>query len=137
MAVKPSETRKPQAGPCGLTCGFACGQGRGRTADLPLFRRTLVPTELPAQARRNSTTTPAPSSNRSHSPPIVRDVLVAPGPRKQQVRHGLSGGGVSGSGLEHDLVVAEPREPVVPRVLAGATEVHHQQALEVAAGEEL
>jgi hypothetical protein len=27
--------------------GFACGQGRGRTADLPLFRRTLVPTELP------------------------------------------------------------------------------------------
>ena len=24
------------------------GQGRGRTADLPLFRRTLVPTELPA-----------------------------------------------------------------------------------------
>jgi hypothetical protein len=24
-----------------------CGQGRGRTADLPLFRRTLVPTELP------------------------------------------------------------------------------------------
>ena len=27
-------------------CG---GQGRGRTADLPLFRRTLVPTELPAQ----------------------------------------------------------------------------------------
>ena len=27
----------------------AGGQGRGRTADLPLFRRTLVPTELPAQ----------------------------------------------------------------------------------------
>jgi integrase len=26
-------------------CG---GQGRDRTADLPLFRRTLVPTELPA-----------------------------------------------------------------------------------------
>ncbi len=25
----------------------SCGQGRGRTADLPLFRRTLVPTELP------------------------------------------------------------------------------------------
>ena len=31
------------------TCG-AGGQGRGRTADLPLFRRTLVPTELPGQA---------------------------------------------------------------------------------------
>src|ERR1700729_2294543 len=26
------------------------GQGRGRTADLPLFRRTLVPTELPDRA---------------------------------------------------------------------------------------
>ena len=25
----------------------SCGQGRGRTADLPLFRRTLIPTELP------------------------------------------------------------------------------------------
>src|SRR5262245_16312866 len=29
------------------------GQGRGRTADLPLFRRTLVPTELPDQDRRS------------------------------------------------------------------------------------
>src|SRR5690606_36170133 len=27
------------------------GQGRGRTADLPLFRRTLVPTELPDLGR--------------------------------------------------------------------------------------
>ncbi len=31
--------------------GFAGGQGRGRTADLPIFSRTLVPTELPGQAR--------------------------------------------------------------------------------------
>src|SRR3954462_11228773 len=28
-----------------------CGQGRGRTADLSLFRRALVPTELPAPNR--------------------------------------------------------------------------------------
>jgi hypothetical protein len=28
-----------------------CGQGRGRTADLPLFRRSLVPTELPGRDR--------------------------------------------------------------------------------------
>src|SRR5216683_2812341 len=27
------------------------GQGRGRTADLPLFRRTLIPTELPDLTR--------------------------------------------------------------------------------------
>ena len=36
-----------------MTCGSrGGGQGRGRTADLPLFRRTLVPTELPAPLRR-------------------------------------------------------------------------------------
>jgi len=34
-----------------LTWGFAGGQGRGRTADLPIFSRTLVPTELPARGR--------------------------------------------------------------------------------------
>ena len=34
----------------GLTCAFKSGQGRGRTADLPIFSRTLVPTELPGQA---------------------------------------------------------------------------------------
>ena len=32
-----------------------CGQGRGRTADLPLFRRSLVPTELPGRGRCRST----------------------------------------------------------------------------------
>jgi hypothetical protein len=29
------------------------GQGQDRTADLPLFRRTLVPTELPDRVRRD------------------------------------------------------------------------------------
>ena len=32
-----------------------CGQGRGRTADLPIFSRTLVPTELPGRAGREAT----------------------------------------------------------------------------------
>jgi hypothetical protein len=32
-----------------LTCNDLSGQGRDRTGDLPLFRRTLVPTELPGQ----------------------------------------------------------------------------------------
>jgi hypothetical protein len=31
----------------GICAGQSGGQGRGRTADLPLFRRTLIPTELP------------------------------------------------------------------------------------------
>ena len=43
------ETREAAGQACGLTCGFCGGQGRGRTADLPLFRRTLVPTELPGR----------------------------------------------------------------------------------------
>ena len=39
--------------PCrtAVTCGFTGGQGRGRTADLPIFSRTLVPTELPGRGR--------------------------------------------------------------------------------------
>ncbi len=37
----------------GIYQGF-CGQGRGRTADLPIFSRTLVPTELPGRAGRTS-----------------------------------------------------------------------------------
>ena len=39
----------PRGGRDGLS-GMLCGQGRGRTADLSLFRRALVPTELPAPA---------------------------------------------------------------------------------------
>ena len=34
------------------------GQGRDRTGDLPLFRRTLVPTELPGRKARCRRTTP-------------------------------------------------------------------------------
>src|SRR5436190_21660155 len=50
MAVNVPGQREAAGRTRGLTCGFARGQGRGRTADLPLFRRTLVPTELPARA---------------------------------------------------------------------------------------
>ena len=42
---------KPQVSVSLRPAASARGQGRGRTADLPLFRRTLVPTELPARAR--------------------------------------------------------------------------------------
>ena len=38
-----------------LRCnGFGGGQGRGRTADLPIFSRTLVPTELPGRGARSA-----------------------------------------------------------------------------------
>ena len=32
-----------------LNCTHPGGQGRDRTGDLPLFRRTLIPTELPGR----------------------------------------------------------------------------------------
>src|SRR5260221_10286356 len=35
-----------------IWAGESRGQGRDRTADLPLFRRTLIPTELPDLDRR-------------------------------------------------------------------------------------
>ena len=38
-----------------VSTGRRCGQGRGRTADLPLFRRSLVPTELPGRGRCRNT----------------------------------------------------------------------------------
>jgi hypothetical protein len=38
----------PCRGPQASISGH-CGQGRDRTADLPLFRRSLIPTELPGQ----------------------------------------------------------------------------------------
>jgi hypothetical protein len=37
-----------------LPAGSHGGQGRDRTADLPLFRRTLVPTELPGRRAANA-----------------------------------------------------------------------------------
>ena len=46
-------------------CG---GQGRGRTADLPLFRRTLVPTELPDLGRA--------IEHRAQAQPPTRAVLT-------------------------------------------------------------
>ena len=41
------ETTKPAGQRCDLR--VCSGQGRGRTADLPIFSRTLVPTELPGR----------------------------------------------------------------------------------------
>ena len=48
------------------TCGCVvpgCGQGRGRTADLPIFSRSLVPTELPGRAVEDATRRPGSAPN--------------------------------------------------------------------------
>ena len=42
----------------GVDAGQTGGQGQGRTADLPLFRRTLIPTELPDLAGNPSEASP-------------------------------------------------------------------------------
>ncbi len=46
----PATRRQRVAGCSRRDAVHVCGQGRGRTADLSLFRRALVPTELPAPA---------------------------------------------------------------------------------------
>ena len=45
-----SKAARPQRTRAAFPLLRAGGQGRGRTADLPLFRRTLIPTELPDRA---------------------------------------------------------------------------------------
>ncbi len=47
--------RDRSAGGSGSSRGRKGGQGRDRTGDLPLFRRTLVPTELPGRPPRRRT----------------------------------------------------------------------------------
>src|SRR3954447_12137796 len=55
------------------------GQGRGRTADLPIFSRTLVPTELPGrvhprgEARAHSTRAESTVRTPGRLPPRVTD----------------------------------------------------------------
>ncbi len=64
-----------------LSRGFGgCGQGRGRTADLPIFSRTLVPTELPGRTSR---------SLRSATPTGLEPATSAvTGRRANQLRYG-------------------------------------------------
>src|SRR4051812_29336983 len=76
LAVKPAPRRSEAAVARCVPRLRARGQGQGRTADLPLFRRTLVPTELPARAALT-----IPESNRCVR--IVSSTLVAaPGPHR-------------------------------------------------------
>jgi integrase len=53
-AIRPYGCRREWA----LICDDLSGQGRDRTGDLPLFRRTLVPTELPGRKALGSTKVP-------------------------------------------------------------------------------
>ena len=62
------------------------GQGRDRTGDLPLFRRTLVPTELPGQRNRpDPHLDPARSATPTGLEPATSAVT---GRRANQLRHG-------------------------------------------------
>lgn len=60
------------------------GQGRDRTGDLPLFRRTLVPTELPGR------TAPEPNANRKRLATLTGlepATSAVTGRRANQLRH--------------------------------------------------
>ena len=71
-----------------VTCGCAGGQGRGRTADLPIFSRTLVPTELPGLARHEPESHGRSTRYRSAS----GCTESAPGPRGGGFWNGFSRG---------------------------------------------
>jgi integrase len=67
-----------------LSCGDS-GQGRGRTADLPIFSRTLVPTELPGRMGAQM------STQRAATPTGLEPATFAvTGRRANQLRHGAS-----------------------------------------------
>ena len=74
---------------CARTGSAVCGQGRGRTGDLPLFRRTLVPTELPGRATSGGFTLP--DSRRPNESGRVSDGCGAdcapPRHRRRLARH--------------------------------------------------
>src|SRR5690606_21182540 len=60
------------------------GQGRDRTGDLPLFRRTLVPTELPGR------TAPEPNADRNSGATLTGlepATSAVTGRRANQLRH--------------------------------------------------
>ena len=64
----------------------AGGQGRGRTGDLPLFRRTLVPTELPGRkALLPPSASPQKMATLTGLEPATSAVT---GRRANQLRHG-------------------------------------------------
>ena len=79
-----------------LNCEYAGGQGRDRTADLPLFRRTLVPTELPDLGDRRWAGTAAVLTGFEPATSAVT------GRRANQLRH---------RALRCDSILRSPRVP--------------------------
>src|SRR6478735_10263956 len=82
------------AGHTMVTCGFGGGgQGRGRTADLPIFSRTLVPTELPGRDNEWNYSRPLGASGK---PPAAGASRACAGSSGGM---GRTAGGGSGPGL--------------------------------------
>src|SRR5450631_3527154 len=85
LASRVSEMTKPAGQGSDLrVCG---GQGRGRTADLPIFSRTLVPTELPGLRRPH----PPRGAGKAATPTGLEPATSAvTGRRANQLRYGAS-----------------------------------------------
>ena len=130
---------------CPAVLRRGCGQGRGRTADLPIFSRTLVPTELPGRAcaLRCDLTCANNAPDRSGAGPLYlkRACLsyrsVPPGrprpwgKRTARVRWVEAGGGMPGRqpGHEGAVCAARPgsfRQIGRLKVLAGGQHERHQ-----------
>ena len=70
-------TGRRRAAPDGVRpCACSGGQGRGRTADLSIFSRSLVPTELPGRSEGNLTG--GPGGARKRAQPIAGPRSAAP-----------------------------------------------------------
>ena len=68
----------------------SCGQGRDRTGDLPLFRRTLVPTELPGLKRQAGLTEVNPARCLATPTGLEPATSAVTGRRANQLRYGAS-----------------------------------------------
>jgi hypothetical protein len=82
--LKPNSPRRSST-----RAACAGGQGRDRTADLPLFRRSLIPTELPGQRERNQGVpgTRPPSMTTATQTGLEPATFAVTGRRANQLRH--------------------------------------------------
>jgi hypothetical protein len=90
LTTRPGRRLRPNS-PRRSSTGAVCagGQGRDRTADLPLFRRSLIPTELPGQRERNQGVpgTRPPSMTTATQTGLEPATFAVTGRRANQLRH--------------------------------------------------
>ncbi len=90
VGVSPRSTRSHERGDGCSPAHCGGGQGRGRTADLPIFSRTLVPTELPGRTGDGSGRTNRPLHLGATPTGLEPATSAVTGRRANQLRYGAS-----------------------------------------------